>query len=264
MMTPMRRAAAAFLAVSPAQALATPAPPICTDRPTKANATCTVPEGKFQLETSAASWTRVHGGGAATDIWQFGSSIMKLGVSGRSDLQIGFAPLVRSETRAAGETSAVTGIGDVTLRYKHRVTGEQSTAQVAIIPFVKLPTAKRGIGNGKAEAGLAVPVSLSVGFSTLTFGPEADLLADADGNGHHVALVNLVNLAGPIAPQLTLVGEVWTMTNFDPFGTVTLASADAAIAYAVSSAIQFDLGANLGLTRNTADAELYAGLSMRF
>jgi hypothetical protein len=28
--------------------------------------------------------------------------------------------------------------------------------------------------------------------------------------------------------------------------------------------LQFDLGANLGLNRSTADVELYAGLSLRF
>ncbi|MES2903899.1 MAG: transporter [Pseudomonadota bacterium] len=263
-MSLLRLAAAALLSASSAAALAAPAPPICTDRPTKANATCTVPKGRFQLETSAASWSRIESGGAKTDVWQVGSSVLKLGLSDRSDLQIGFAPFIRSETRIAGGKSVVTGLGDVTLRYKHRVTGEAANAQVAVIPFFKLPTARRGLGNGKIEMGIAVPVSLPVGAATLTFGPEADLLADADGKGHHVALVNLVNLAGPIAPQLTLVGEFWTMTNFDPAGTVTLASADAALAYAISPEVQLDLGGNFGLTRHTADAEVYAGVSLRF
>ena len=263
-MIQFRLAAVALLSVSSASALAAPPAPICTDRPTKANATCTVPSGVFQLETSAVGWTGIEGGGTKADLWQIGSSVLKFGLSDRSDLQLGFAPFVRSETRAVGGISAVTGVGDVTVRYKHRMTREASTVQVAIIPFVKLPTARRGIGNGKAEAGLAVPVSLAVGRATLTFGPEADLLADADGKGRHLGLVNLVNLAGPIAPQLILVGEIWTMTNFDPAGTNTLASLDAALAYAVSPTFQLDLGANLGLTRPTADLEIYAGASFRF
>ncbi len=65
-------------------------------------------------------------------------------------------------------------------------------------------------------------------------------------------------------PGLTLVGEIWTMTNFDPADTVTLASADAALAWLVSERVQLDLGANFGLTRSTADLELYAGASVRF
>ena len=74
-----------------------------------------------------------------------------------------------------------------------------------LIPFVKLPTADGDIGNGKVEGGLAVPISIATGGPvTVVLGPELDLLADADGDGHHPALVNLVNVAGPIAPGLTL------------------------------------------------------------
>lgn len=263
-MSPFRLAPAALLLGSAAPVLAAEKLPICTDRPTKANATCTVPPGSFQLESTAVGWTRIKGRGAQTDVWQIGSSVLKLGLADRSDLQVGIAPFVRAETKVAGGKSAVSGFGDVIVRYKHRLTGEASKVQVAVIPFFKLPTARRGIGNGKVEGGLAVPVSMAVGPATLTFGPEANLLADADGRGRHIALVNLINLAGPITPRLTLVGELWTMTNLDPSGTVTLASADAAIAYAVSPGVQLDLGANLGLTKHTADAELYAGVSLRF
>jgi hypothetical protein len=136
--------------------------------------------------------------------------------------------------------------------------------QLALIPFVKLPTAKRGIGNRKVEGGLAVPVSFGLGGITATLGPEADLLADGDGGGRHVALVNLINLSGTVAPRLTLAGELWSNVNFDPAGTVKQASADAALAYAVNDRLQLDTGVNLGLTRDTADVELYAGISVRF
>ena len=53
------------------------------------------------------------------------------------------------------------------------------------------------------------------------------------------------------------------MTNFDPADTVTLASADAALAYTVNATTQLDIGANFGLTKYTADAELYVGISLR-
>jgi len=97
----------------------------------------------------------------------------------------------------------------------------------------------------------------------MTLGPEADLLADADGSGRHLALVNLVNVAGSIAPRLTLAGEFWSSFNFDPAGTVRQASADAAVGYVFSNNVQIDAGANIGLTRDTADIELYAGFSIR-
>lgn len=261
-MSLLRCVAPLALAV-PAVALAEQ--PICTDRPTKSNAVCTVPAGKWQLEGSSASWSRTEAGGTETKVVAIGSSVLKYGLSGRSDLQVGFTPYVHAETRSGGVKSTVSGAGDLSLRYKHRLTAHSAPVQVGLIPFVKLPTAEGDIGNGKVEGGVAVPIAISTGSPvTVLLGPELGLLPDSDGHGRHAALVNLVNLSGPVASGLTLAGELWTMTNFDPSGTVTLASADAALAYAVSNRLQLDAGANFGLNRHTADVELYAGLSVRF
>jgi hypothetical protein len=250
----------------PAAAAEVEESPICTDRPTKANAVCTVPVGKWQLESSAGSWSKTRAGGAETKVTTAGASVVKFGVSERSDLQLGLAPYVRVEAKAKAENakSHHSGAGDLTVRYKHRLTADGAPVQVAAIPFVKVPTADGDIGNGKVEGGLAVPISMASGPVTVVLGPELDMLADADGNGHHPALVNLINVAGPVAPGLTLVGELWTMTNFDPADRVMQASADAALAWLVGRRFQLDIGANFGLNRNTADVELYAGASVRF
>jgi hypothetical protein len=248
-----------------AGAMASPAhaeeAPICTDRPTKANAVCTVPAGKWQLESSAANWLRIEQGGSGTETLLLGASVVKLGVSEQSDLQLAFTPYVRIST----DGNHVSGFGDATLRYKHRMTGADSAVQAALIPFVKLPTAKTGIGNGKAEGGVALPFSFALaGPVAATLGPEADLLADGDGHGRHLALVNLINLSASIAPRITFAAELWSNFNFDPAGTIRQASADAAVAYSVNRRFQLDAGANLGLTRDTPDIEIYAGASFRF
>lgn len=246
--------------------LATPAAaaeeaPICTDRPTKANAVCTVTAGKFQMETSLAQWSRIETGGSVTEVWQVGGSVLKFGLSERSDLQLGFTPFVDVDSGP----SRLSGIGDLTARYKHRLTADGALIQIAFIPFVKLPTAKHGIGNGKVEGGLAFPISIATDSPvTLTFGPELDVLADTNGDSRHLQLVNLINASAPVAPRLTLTGELWMATNFDPAERVTLASADLALTYAANANAQVDLGANLGLNSVTLDLEIYAGISLRF
>ncbi|MEO6582622.1 MAG: transporter [Sphingomicrobium sp.] len=235
--------------------------PICTDRPARANAVCTVPAGKWQLETAAVDWLTLKQGNSKTDTLLLGGSLAKFGLTASSDLQVAFTPLMRVST----DDSHISGFGDVTVRFKQRLTGAHSAVQVAVIPFVKLPTAKRGIGNRKIEGGLALPISFALaGPVTATLGPEADVLADGDGHGRHVAIVQLVNLSAPVAPRLTLIGELWANWNLDPDGTVRQASADVAAAYAASDTVQLDVGANLGLTRNTPDVELNAGISTRF
>ena len=252
-----------MLAMVAAAAAAPEVPPICTDRPAKANAVCTVPRGKVQLETSAAGWSLTKVDGVKTKVLMVASSFVKVGLSERSDLQVGVTPYARFTVEHGEERDHHSGIGDLLLRYKHRLTSRDAKVQAGVIPFVKLPTASHGVGNGTVEGGLAVPVSF-VGPVTITIGPEADVLADTDGHGRHVAIVNLINIAGTLAPRLTLSGEVWSNFNFDPAGTVRQASVDAALAFAVSNDLQLDAGTNFGLTRDTADVEVYAGASIRF
>jgi hypothetical protein len=262
----MRRVPAFLLGLSiavPAQAR--DEAPICTDRPTKANAVCTVPTGVVQVETGAVGWTLTRGNGGRTELFTVASSFAKVGLSDRSDLQIGLTPFAELTSRAGGSSSRASGFGDLVVRYKHRLTRANAPVQLAIVPFVKLPSAAEGLGNGEVEGGIAVPISFAVaGPVTMTLGPELDLLADADGSGRHVALVNLINLSLPVSPRLTIVGELWTNLNLDPAGTVEQASADAAIAYSLSKSLQLDLGGNIGLTREAPDFEIYAGLSFRF
>jgi hypothetical protein len=238
--------------------------PICTDRPAKGNGVCTVPAGRFQIETGLVDWVVTDEAGVRTEVATLGQTFAKLGLSDRSDLQIGFTPLVRVDVTEAGERTHLSGLGDVIVRYKYRLSADDAGLQIGVIPFLKLPTAKKGIGNRKVEGGVAVPLSFPLGKATMTLGPEVDLLADADGSGRHVALVNLANVSAPVASKLTAAIEVWSSFNVDPARTVKQASADAALAYALSRDLQLDVGANIGLTRDTPDFESYAGVSVRF
>jgi hypothetical protein len=257
-------ALAAAALILPSAVMAQDAP-ICTDRPTKANSPCTVPKGKVQVESGLVGWSLTKARGQKAELLTVGSSVAKIGLSERSDLQIGVTPYVVVNTSGDGLANRLAGFGDIVIRYKHRLTEDGSALQASIIPFVKVPTARRGIGNGKLEGGIALPVSMSVADSvTLTVGPEADVLLDADGRGRHLAIVNLVNLGVAVAPSWTASAELWTNLNFDPGGRIDQASADVAVAHALSNAVQIDLGANLGLTSATPDLEIYAGLSFRF
>lgn len=129
---------------------------------------------------------------------------------------------------------------------------------------MKIPTAAAGLGNDEVEGGVALPVSIAMDGFTLTFGPQADLLLDADGDGRHLAITNLVNLAKPISSNVTVIGELWTNSNFDPADTITQISADAAIVWLAAPTLQFDIGGNFGLNDNTPDAQVYVGVSKRF
>jgi hypothetical protein len=254
---------ARILLLCPAAAIARE-PPICTDRPAKANTVCTVPSGMAQVETAVVGWSLARSKGDRTAQLSVGSTMVKVGLSDRSDLQVGLAPYTLLKVEREGLRDRVSGFGDLIVRYKRRLTSDGAAVQVAAIPFVKLPTAARRLGNGEVEGGFAIPIGLSLAHAAVTLGPELDLLADSDGRGRHVAAINLVNVAVPAGKRLTVAGELWTSFNFDPSGTLKQASADAAVAYALSRTVQIDVGTNLGLNRRTPDLEVYAGISLRF
>jgi hypothetical protein len=239
--------------------------PICTDRPTKSNFACTVPKGMVQIEADALAWVTNNAGGTRTDQLLFSNPTVKYGLNDSADIQLNWVPYTRVRTRdAAGNVSTQSGIGDMTLRFKQRLTLPDGAFQLAILPFVKLPTAPTGIGNGKVEGGVAVPINVSVpGGWTVTLGPQLDVLADSDGSGRHIGLTGLVNIAKQIG-KFTLYNEIWTNQNFDPAGTVRQYSYDVALAWLPRANLQFDVGANIGLNRNTPDLVSYVGVSTRF
>jgi len=270
--TAMRVVLFAVLIASPlvAQEVAVPTAstadgPICTDRPTKSNFACTVPKGLFQIESDGLIWLMNSSGGTRGDQLLFTNPTFNYGLSDRSDIQINWVPFTRIRSRdAAGTVSTLSGIGDVTVRFKQRLTSPDGAFQLAILPFVKLPTARAGIGNGKLEGGVAVPINISVpGGWTVTLGPQLDVLADADGPGRHAGFTGLVNIAKQFG-KFTLYNELWTSQNFDPAGTVQQYSYDVSLAWLPRPTLQFDAGANVGLNRNTPDLVGYVGISTRF
>jgi len=252
--------------VPAAPAAAAPAEPaLCTDRPTKSNFACTVPQGKVQLETDLLNWTRTDVGDTRVDTILYTNPTLKYGLTSSTDIEASIAPYATVRTRTDAGTQTLRGVGDLTLKVKQRLSDPASTVQVALLPFVKIPTAKMGIGNGETEGGLAVPVNIALprGF-TLTFGPEGDILADSDGHGHHAQLVGTVNVVKAVTSKLSLIGEFWAARNFDPVAHVTQTSADVAASYLLRPTLQLDLGANFGLNQATPDAQVYLGVSTRF
>jgi hypothetical protein len=240
--------------------------PICADRPSKSTGTCTVPARRWQIETGLIDWAHAKSGGVTSDFITLGSSLLKLGVAGNADFELGFTPYEISRVRGAGEHERDSGFGDMVARVKYRLTRADADFQLALDPVVKIPTASHDLGNGKVEGGMVVPMSMPLGKSglTLSLDPELDWLEDGDGHGHHLATVQVFNLGAQLSNKLSVSAELWGTRNWDPANTGKQASADGAVAYRVNNDLQLDAGANFGLNKETPDVELYTGVSVRF
>src|SRR6185369_11899295 len=109
-------------------------------------------------------------------------------------------------------------------------------------------------------------VSTPVGRTgvTVTIDPELDILADTNGAGRHLAMLQVVNLAAALSSNLSVSAELWGSWNWDPAATGKQLSIDGSLAWLVSTSVQLDTGANFGLNRATPDVEIYSGISVRF
>lgn len=249
-----------------ASAAAAEEQPICADRPGKATGTCTVPAGHWQVEAGLGDWTLDRNAGERDTLVVVGETTVKYGLTGASTVEVDVTPWQRATSRAAGARDASSGFGDVSVLFKQRLTASDAAVQVAAMPFVKAPTAKHSLGNGKWEGGLLIPVGYAIPKSPLAIGltPELDWAADADGRGHHAAMAQVASLGWQASERLNLSAELWGQWDWDPSGTIRQASADGAVAYLVGKDVQLDAGANFGLNRVTPDVEVYGGVSKRF
>jgi len=235
--------------------------PICPDRPGRGTSACTLEPGRAQIELGLFDDSFQHRSGVTTDTDNAGSVLAKFGVSERMDVEAGLA--LYQEQRATG-TKSQSGIGDLFLHAKVNPLTSDSPFALVLDPFLKLPTATGGLGNGAVEGGLVLPMSYDLGGNwSLAMTPEADIQRNGPSGGYHANLVDVVGLGKSFGP-VTLSVELWSGQNLDPAGTTSQYSFDLDAAWLVDNDTQLDGGVNIGLNRATPDMEFYFGISRRF
>ena len=254
-----------------AVALATPAladdlRPLCPDRPGKGTSPCTVDADHLEVEVDAFDMTSQHQNGVSTTVYDFAAPELRYGVSDDLEAAADFAPYIQARSRTGGVTQTASGIGDLTLHLKWMVTPyDNGPFAMALMPFVKIPTAPLTIGNGALEGGFVAPLSYDLGGNwSLAASPEVDLLKNQADEGRHVAIANVFGLNRSFDGGISLGAELAGVGDFDPAGESQTWTFDIAAAWQPDSATQWDTGFNFGLNRNTPDLQFYAGVTRRF
>ncbi len=243
---------------------------LCPDRPGKGTSPCTVDAGHIQLETEFFNAAFQRQAGVTTDTNVTANTTVKYGLTDNWDIEAAVAPytVARTHDENAATRRTVQGFGDLILRTKYNVLGNGAGAfGIALDPFIKIPTAKLGIGNHAVEGGLLVPMSLDLGGDwSLGATPEVDVLKNGGDSGRHVSLTGVVGLGRALGQGVTLGAELWTSQNRDPMGTVRQYSVDFDVAWQPqdSGNVQYDAGINRGLNSATPRWQGYVGLTRRF
>jgi len=239
-----------------------------TDRPDLTESPYTVDAGWWQLEMDLFNYTRNHDTAGGADVkataLSFANINLKLGLTSAIDLQTVFSPYTRVKVtdRVSGAHTAVSGCGDITSRLKINFWGNDGgESAFGLMPFVKWPTNQHGLGNKSVEGGLIVPYAhaLPSGWD-LGAMTELDLVRNDADTGYTTEWVNTITVGHEIAGKLGGYVELAFVRRSGP----TIASFDCGLTYGIGKHLQFDLGANVGLTRAADDLNVFTGLSLRF
>jgi Putative MetA-pathway of phenol degradation len=188
---------------------------------------------------------------------------LKIGLFHNTDVLLIFDNYlyVRSKD-SSGVIMTQSGVGDFTVRLKINFLGNDvGSVAFGILPYVKFPTNSDNVGNKSMEGGIILPVGvtlprdLDVGLMT-----EVDLLRNVGESGHHTSLVNSVTLGHDVFRGFGGYLEFFSEVSNSPW----IGTTDLGLTYLLNENIQFDFGANLGITHAADDMSLFAGITSRW
>jgi len=236
-----------------------------TDRPDVTESANTVDAGHFQAELSLVEWTHDEAGGVEADQINALPMNLKLGLLNNVDLQLVLDPYVNVRVKVEGGGSARTdGFGDTQLRVKINLWGNDSgDTALALMPYIKFPTASDDLGNDHVEGGLIVPFSIALPAEfELAAMAEFDVLRDDEDDGYGWGILHTVSLSRGLTDQLGAFVEYIGFAPSD-LGMGYQAAVGAGLTYALTPDLQLDAAATIGISDSAEDFNLRIGLSFR-
>lgn len=242
------------------------------DRPDKTESPHTVDAGHFQMETGVFSYTydkrNPDYSGDRVNGFAIGSSLLKVGLANFLDFQLGIDPYIHNRTfsQATDTTAATDGFGDITLRMKFALLGNDGGKfALGVMPLVTIPS-KKGDATGADHYSAAVIVPFSVelprgwGLGAQT---QVSVVHNELTNGFHPEFINTVVLGYDITDALGAYLEFYSQVSREK-GTPWVGTVDTGMTYAITGDIIVDAGINMGVTRSADDYNPFVGFSWRY
>jgi hypothetical protein len=236
-----------------------------TDRPDKTESAYSLDAGHLMHETDLLNYAYNQDDGVRTDSFFIMAPNAKIGLTNSTDLQIVWQPYTQNRERIieSKKTTTNRGSSDLVVRLKTNMWGnDQGDSAGAIMPYIKIPTAKTGVGNGAVEGGIIIPFAHALGDKTgLGFMTQFDFLRNETDSDYYAQYINSITIGTNLIGNLSAYSEVWTATSSETNTEVTL---DFGTTYAINENTQLDMGINIGATAAADDFNPFIGLSQRF
>ena len=266
----MRRIASAVLAapllIAAQSAEAGTLRDLCPDRPGLGTPPCTIDRGHLLVELGLGDWALTRQSGEREDDIATGDLLLRYGLGASQEIQLGWTAFTHVRTRSGNVVARTGGAGDLFVAFRQNLHNPDGTGfSAALMPYATLPTGSDGIGAGDWGAGLIVPMTYQLSHVVmLDLTAEADAAVDADGSGRHFAYSAVFGIDTNVTDKIGAAAELSVARDEDPGGHATQLLAGLSMDWTPHEDLQLDVGANLGLNRETPDLELYFGVARRF
>jgi hypothetical protein len=187
--------------------------------------------------------------GVESTTW--GAINFKAGLNHNTDLQTIF-------NLYDGTEGGPDGFGDVTLRLKHNLWGNDggSTA-LALIPWIKIPTGE--LSNDEWQGGLIIPLGINL-TETIGLGLMAEIDYIHNGTLHEFEFLHTAVLGFSLNEKTGAYAEyigIWKEDSYEAY----LAGG---MNYSVNEHLILDFGVQSGLNSHAEDLGIFTGFTKRF
>lgn len=231
------------------------------DRPSVSNSARTVPPGAVQIE-SGIEYARTSMGGARTERQLSVQATGRAGVAERLELRVEMEPLVHLKGPADE-----TGVGDLVLGAKWEFLEAPEGVRwpsMALLPFVKVPTASAPIGSERTDFGLLLLMSFDLPAS-IGFDLNAGLVGVAQERPSGYLVQALVSgaFSMEIGEHLSPFVEMFYTGPEERDGLAGL-SVGGGVVYRVTRRVAIDGALYASIAGRAPDYMARAGLTVRF
>ena len=237
----------------------------CAERPGMGKPACTVGPGQAIFEVTAFALDHIAGPDGAYDSEALADTLLRLGLDGSTELQLGLTSYVRTlapDPVSPGSRFHASGIGDSYLAVRHSLSGAGPMA--ALEGYVSLPTGARAVSAGTWGAGIVVPINLpSIAGMAVSLTPEIDAVPNASGHGRHLAYGSVLGVSGELVRNLGGSLEIAGDQDDAPQGGSFNSKIAGSLAWQASDNLQFNIEVDVSLIAPAPRTLSMVGFALR-
>jgi hypothetical protein len=234
---------------------------LSADRPDTTESPYTVEPGGIQVESNILGFSRDRSDGMKTETWALAETNVKFGMTESIDLQWVFRPWISEHESGSGQTQRSEGFGDIDLRLKWNLWGNDGgNTAAAIMPYATTPT-RTSVSSDEWQGGIIFPVSIDLTETLgLGFQGEAARVWDDDNDEYEWDFLHSIVLGAALSDKTGAFVEYVGVTGDGAYE----ASGFVGFTWSPSPNIQWDISGGIGFNDAAEDFSAAQGVTFRF